>query len=192
MAMNRKHAQSSLEDLVRRHGVPPQPKVEVLASEVRSCFVPVYPRPQKEPDGLLGGIVVIWEFCLQLGDVQEFHDFLRKQEPLIAGSVSGLAKGVNYLGTYMQYAPGNPSYRTIWAYESLEVMGRAWTQALKKKDPKLYNAVRQLRAFWLRDPHRTEARWVPGRYYFDPAVDSGDGFAKLTLEAFKLNPARRS
>jgi hypothetical protein len=192
MVMSRKREQSRLEDVVRRQGVPPQPKVDVLASEVRSCLVAPCPPPVKpEPDGILGGVVVIWEFSLPLDDVQQFHDFLRQEEVYITESVKKLTQGAYYRGTYMLYGPGDPRYRTMWAYESLEAMGKAWSQALKSKSSNLYKAVRQLRAFWLRDPNRAEARWVPARYGFDPDQDHGDGFAKMTLDALKLHSARR-
>lgn len=189
--MSRKREQN-LEDLVRSHGVPPHPQVNVLASEVRSCLVAPCPPPVKpEPDGILGGVVVIWEFSLPLSDVQEFHDFLRKEEAYITESLKKLGHGAYYRGTYMGYGPGDPRYRTVWAYESLEGMGKAWSRALKGKSSNFYKAVRQLRAFWLRDPNRAEARWVPARYAFDPEHDYGDEFAKMTLDALKLHSGRR-
>jgi hypothetical protein len=190
--MSRKREQESLITLARRHGTPQPPKVDLLNSEVRTCMVVAWP-PPVEPgtDGLLGGIVVIWEFSLPYADVQAFHDFLRSAEHDIRDSVA--TRGVRYHGTYMEYAPGEPRYRTIWAYESMETMGSAWGDnengLLSKKDSPFYNILKQLRAFWLRDPNRSEARWVPARMYFDPNADHGDAFAKLTLDAAVNPPA---
>jgi hypothetical protein len=192
IAMSKKAEQSELEHLVRRHGVPQAPKVDPLESEVRSCIVASHPRPVKgDQEGVLGGIVEMSEFSLPLGDVQEFHEFLRQNEKYVTDSLNKAAPGALYLGTYMLYGPGNPHYRTVWAYESLEVMGKAWSKALQNRSSNFYKAVRQLRAYWLRDPERTEARWVPARFYFNLEEDLGDAFAKLTLDADKLNSARR-
>jgi hypothetical protein len=190
--MSRKHRQSRLEEIVRSQGAPQPPRVDVLASEVRSCLVAACPPdlPPGNPD-LLGGVVVIWEFTLQLTEVEAFHDFLRKQERYIAESLSKLDPDATYRGTYMQYAPGDPSYRTVWAYKSLETMCHVWEKAHKSKTSNFYKAAAQLRSYWLRDPDRREARWVPGRLYFDPEHDIGDGFAKLTLEAVKLLARRK-
>jgi hypothetical protein len=188
--MSSSRKQARIEDLVRRRGIPPKPTVDVLASEIRSCLVAgCPPLVEPEPDGLLGGIVVMWEYSLPLGDVQEFHKFLKKEEVYITESVKKL--GAYYRGTYMLYGPGDPRYRTIWAYKSLEIMCKVWSPAHLKTASNLYKVLRQLRAFWLRDPNRSEARWVPARHAFDPDHDHGDGFAKLTLEAFKLHSARR-
>jgi hypothetical protein len=188
--MSKKREQGSLGELVRRHGVPQSPKVDILVSEVRSCLVATSPPPVKpEPDGILGGMVVMWEFSIPLSNVQDFHDFLRQNETFISTSIGKLTKSAaSYRGTYMQYAPGDPRYRTIWAYESLEAMGKAWSDALRNRNSNFYKAVRQLRAFWLCDPLRSEARWVPGRYFYDRDKDFGDAFAKLTLDALNSSP----
>jgi hypothetical protein len=186
--MNRDREQESLVALVRRHGTPQQPRVDPLNSEIRSCLVASCP-PSLEPgtDGLLGGIVVIWEFSLPYADVQEFHNFLRDKEHDIRDSAA--TKGAFYHGTYMEYAPGEPRYRTIWAYASTEAMCRAWSTGAEGllTSSRFYNVTKQLRAYWLRDPNRSEARWVPARLYFDPEADYGDAFAKLTLDA-AVNP----
>jgi hypothetical protein len=58
-----------------------------------------------------------------------------------------------------------------------------WTKALKDTKSNFYKAVRQLRAFWLSDPDRDEARWVPAMSAFDADEDNGDAFARLTLDA---------
>jgi hypothetical protein len=185
MSIKRNH--SSLERIVRRRGVPQPPSVDVLVAEVRSCLVAASPAPVKpDTDGVLGGIVVMWEFTLAYEDVQEFHNFLRENERYITDALKKSTKAI-YRGTYMQYGPGEPRYRTVWAYESLDAMSTAWSSNLKTKSANLYNAVRRLRAYWLRDPDRSEQRWVPGRFYFDPGEDHGDGFAKLTLDATTLD-----
>jgi hypothetical protein len=91
----------------------------------------------------------------------------------------------------MEYAPGEPRYRTIWAYESMETMCSAWSDnedgLLSNKNSPFYSAMKQLRAYWLRDPNRSEARWTPAREYFNPTADLGDAIAKLTLDA-AVNP----
>jgi len=184
--MSGKREQEMLVSLVRRHGTPKAPKIDPLNAEIRSCLVAPCP-PSVEPgtDGLLGGIVVMWEFSLPFTDVQEFHNFLRDVEHDIRASAA--TQGALYHGTYMEYAPNAPRYRTIWAYESMETMCTAWADnevsLLSNKGSVFYSRLKQFRAFWLRDPNRTEARWVPAREYFNPTADNGDAFAKLTLDA---------
>ena len=193
--------QQRIEELLRRHGVTQQPSVEAFVSEVRSDDVPIYPPPvPPQPDGILGGIVVIWEFCLIPADVPEFHAFLRKSENFIGAGIRKLTAGANYRGTYLVLAgdeaccrPGavGVCYRVIWTYESQEAMAKAWTVVITDKKSNLYKAMIQLRSFWLRDPQRSEARVAPAGSFFDPAKDAGDAFAKLTFDAAKLATSRR-
>jgi len=186
--MGKKTQKSELEQIVRRHGLPQAPSVDPLQSEVRSCLVASHPRPVEDGiDGLLGGVVVMSEFSLPFSEIQGLHDFLRKNEAYIAESLKKIAKGALYRGTYMLYGAGQPRYRTVWSYDSIEMMGEVWSKALSDEGSNLYKAVRQLRAYWLRDPDRTEARWVPAYLFFDPKTDNGDAFAKLTIDADALN-----
>jgi hypothetical protein len=198
--MTKRNQKYSVQELVRRRGAPPRPEVNVLKSEVRSDDVPILPPPvPPQPDGLLGGIVVIWEFCVPHDDVQEFHEFLLESEDFIRGALLKVAKGAHYRGTYIQLTGRDaccrsnigPCYRTIWAYESLEAMARAWETALKEKNSNLFKFAARLRAFWLSDPDRTEGRFAPAFKFFDPKNDNGDAFSRLTLAAAKLNASRR-
>ena len=191
-----------IEALLRRQGVTQQSRVEPLVSEVRSDFVPVFPPPfPSAPNGILGGIVVIWQFCLAPEDAPEFHEFLRKTEDFIGTATLKSVEGANYRGTYMVLGGGDECcrptavgfcYRVIWSYESLDVMGKAWSPLAKEAKSNLYKAIVQLRSYWLRDPQRSEVRIAPAISFLDPEHDAGDGFAKLTLEAAKLVPERLS
>jgi hypothetical protein len=188
--------QRRVEELLRRYGTTQQPKVDALVSEVRSDDVPIIPPPvPPQPDGLLGGIVVIWQFCLAHGDVLEFHDFLRKNENFIGAGIARSTSGANYRGTYIVLAGGDACcrttatgscYRVIWTYESLDAMAKAWNFVVKDKKSNLYKMMVRLRAFWLRDPQRSEVRIAPAGNLFDPDKDAGDAFAKLTLDAAKV------
>src|SRR5436853_4887863 len=118
--MSTKRDHSSLERIVRRRGAPQPPSVDALVSEVRTCLVAACPAPlPPDSEGLLGGIVVMWEFSLPYADIQGFHDFLRENEAYITDALKK-TKGAVYRGTYMLYGSGDPSYRTVWAYESLD------------------------------------------------------------------------
>jgi len=183
--------QQQLEELVRNFGAPP--RVDALVSEVRSDFVPILPPPQKpHRESVLGAIVVQWEFSLPNEDVQEFHNFLRKSEKVIADAVKKTMLGAHYCGTYMQLAEGEAHYRTIWSYDSLDALAKSWNVGLKQKNSPFYKAVKQLRAYWLRDPQRVEGRYAPAANLHDPRKEvPGDAFGRLTLEASKLNPKRR-
>jgi hypothetical protein len=201
MIMAKKAELHRIEELLRRHGATQQPRVEAFVSEVRSDDVPCHPPPvPPEPDGILGGIVVIWEFCLTHADVPEFHNFLRKSENFIGAGIRKLTAGANYRGTYIVLAGGEACcrptavgvcYRVIWTYDSLDAMAKAWSVLIKDKKSNLYKAMILLRSFWLRDPQRSEVRIAPAGGFFDPEKDAGDAFAKLTLDAAKLSPSRR-
>jgi len=187
--MSKRREKTSLEDIIRQRGAPARPSVDAFVAEVRSCMVAPMPKPTpKKPDGLLGGILVMWEWSLPYSEADEFHEFIRKNENYITDSIKNMAKGAYYRGTYLHYGPGEPRYRTIWAYESPEVMAKVWTKALRDKNSNFYKAVRQLRTFWLMDPNRDEARWVPSIHAFDADEDNGDAFARLTLDA--ANPKK--
>jgi hypothetical protein len=188
--MSRKHRQDSLEEIVRSLGAPPPPTVDAMVPEVRSCMH-IIP-PALAPNDLLGGFVIMWDFTLSLSDVQSFHDFLRKEEKYIADSLKKLAGHPVYRGTYMLQGPGDPRYRTIWGYESAASMAKLWSTALRVKTSHLYRAVVTLRGFWLLDPQRSDTRWAPANFFFDPKEDHGDAFAKLTLDAAKLVLRKRS
>jgi hypothetical protein len=183
--MAKRNEQGKLEDLIRRQGMPQTARIETLVPEVRSCIVATRMKataPRSE--ATLGGLVVIWEYSLPLSEARGFHNNLRRDEEYIAASLKKLGKSNPYSGTYMLYGPGNPTYRTIWRYESLEAMDALWRTALGDKSSRLYVALRQLRSYWLRDPQRAEARWVPASgYLHDEDKDGGDAFAKLTLDA---------
>jgi hypothetical protein len=199
--MAKKTEQHRIEELLRRHGVTQQPSVQAFVSEVRSDDVPIYPPPVPLQAGaVLGGIVVIWQFCLPHADVQEFHDFLRKSENFVGVGLAKLTAGTAYRGTYMVLAGDEACcspmatgacYRVIWTYESLDAMAKAWGLVIKDRKSNLYKAIVQLRSYWLRDPQRSEARIAPAGNFFDPANDAGDAFAKLTLDAAKLGPSSR-
>lgn len=198
--MARKKQQRAVEELLRRHG-PQGPRVETLVSEVRSDDVPIVQEPKEPPpEEQLGGIVVIWEFCLPHSDIQEFHSFLHKNEKFLRGSLAKVAPGASYRGTYMLIAGGDACcrtistghcYRTIWTYESLDAMAKAWSPVLRDRKSNLFKAAAQLRAFWLRDPQRSEGRFAPAADFFGDK-DAGDSLAKLTLEAAKLNSRSKS
>jgi hypothetical protein len=193
-----------IEKMLRRQGVTQASKVEALVAEVRSDWVPHHPHPHPpKPQGILGGIVVIWQFCLPPEDMLIFHDFLRDNEDFIGTAVRNSMAGADYRGAYMVLSGGEECcrpnavgacYRVIWSYESLDAMSRAWSPVAKDLTSNLSKAIIELRAFWLRDPQRSEVTIAPAAELLDPKGDAGDGFAKLTLEAAKLaqQPQRSS
>jgi len=106
---------------------------------------------------------------------------------IIAASAAKAISADAYRGTYMEFGYGNPRYRTIWAYQSADAIDK-WATALKNDSSPFYAAMLKLRAFWMRDPDRSEARWVPASFYLDPN-DKGisDSIGKLTVAAAKMN-----
>jgi hypothetical protein len=171
-----------LELILRNRGRAQTPQVIAAASEIRSCLVAGNPEtlPPPRVDGLLGGCVIMWDYRIQLDRVQGFRSFLSDTEERIRENLSKASDDARYLGTYMRHAGGTPRFRTLWAYTSQEHMADVWKQVLDK-NPALAKDVIALRAYWLLDPDRTEARWIAARR--TPNHDYRDAFYELTLRA---------
>jgi hypothetical protein len=183
----------SLEELVRRHGVPQAPTVVAAVGEVRSNWT--FPHPPKKKGPLdvlfLGEIIIQWEFCVPLIEAGGLNDFLDKNEKFIATSAQKLMKGVNYRGTYFRLNYSGACYKTIWAYDTSQAAEDQWGLGLA--DRNFREAIKRLRAFWLLDPNRTEDMFGPAQLF--DALDkdgAGNPFVQLTLEAVKLNQRRAS
>jgi hypothetical protein len=181
--MRKKHDQKDLEQILRRRGSRQTPTVKPNVTEIRSCGVTGEPEPlpPDNKEGLLGGLLIIWEYCVDFDKVQAFHDFLRLKEGFITEALPKLEeKGSGrYLGTYMLHAGGTPRYRTLWAYSSREAMTKMW----RKAQGPIIEDVTQLRQYWLRDPARTEARWLPAKKLVQVDKDLGDAFLRITINA---------
>jgi hypothetical protein len=193
--MNKKYERRSLEELVRRHGVPQRPTVDVAIGEVRSNWTFPCPPTRKKPldDLFLGEIAIQWEFCLPVNDAGEFNEFLFKNEKFIADSAAKLMKGVHYRGTYFRLNFSGAYYTTIWAYDTCKAAEDQWQIGLANKN--FREVMKLLRAYWLRDPERVEKMFGPAQLFDTLDKDgSGDAFVSLTLEAAKHNlkrPARK-
>ena len=68
--------------------------------------------------------------------------FLHKNEKFLRGSLAKVAPGASYRGTYMLIAGGDACcrtistghcYRTIWSYESLDAMAKAWSPVQRQE-----------------------------------------------------------
>jgi hypothetical protein len=175
-----------LAELVRQYGTPDSPKAKVYVSEVRSDFVGEVQNPDRPVGDFVVGVYVIqWEYSLPLGEIQEFHEFLNKNERYISDSMKKLTRGAFYRGTYMLLENGEPRYRTLWAYDSLEAMGAIWKKALSDRNSNFYKAVKRLRGYWLR------VYGMPAAGLFKDSNTGGDAFALLTIDASKPGPASR-
>ena len=191
--MTNAEKREGLETLVRRRGVPPRSAVDALVSEIRSeskfCFPPL--GRDGTPAHAIGTVVVEWEFCLPLTDVEEFHRFLRDNENFIADATEKAMKGVHYRGTYYMLHKHGARYRTIWSYDDNDALEKEWRVGLKNRKSNFYKAVRQLCAFWLRDPQASEHSFAPANLFQDIAKDgAGNAFAALMIDAAKLGRPR--
>jgi hypothetical protein len=183
--MRKKHERKDLEQILRRRGSQQTPVVKPNVTEIRSCGVSGDPEPlPPDPEGLLGGLVIIWEFAVEFDIVDKFHQFLRDEENHLIVGLPALDPKARYVGTYMLHAGGTPRYRTLWAYESLKAMTDFW-QKEAKANGNMAKLASRLRAYWLRDPQRSEARWIPAQKALDEK-DHGDAFLKLTVKAQSL------
>ena len=191
--MPKQHDPKELGRILRRRGSRQHADVQPNVTEIRSCGVIGQPEPVPPGDGnLLGGLIIIWEFCLEdVTLVPRFHKLLRDIEvPLSEGLPNIEPKGAGrYLGTYMLNTGGVPCYRTLWAYRSLEDMTAIWAKATQAKSNVLDQAS-QLRAFWLSDPDRHEARYTPARNLYQDGKNLGDAFAWITVKVAQMGIPR--
>ncbi|QJR10446.1 hypothetical protein DSM104443_01510 [Usitatibacter rugosus] len=180
MAM--KSDKKDVEQILKRRGRDQSPQVAVSATEIRSCGVMGKPEPiPMGTPGVLGGIVIIWEFEVQFEDLPAFRTFLDNNEVLLRQGISTLDAQAQYLGTYMLHEGGTPYFRTIWAYKELQTMLDLWANLTSGN---VRNMVKELRSFWLKDPGRSEARWAPARRnIMGQNHDHDDAFTQLTVEA---------
>jgi hypothetical protein len=177
--MRTKHDRKDLEKILRRRGAQQTADVSPSVTEIRSCGVMGTPEPiPPGSQGVLAGLVIMWEFSVQFDQLRNFHDFLASDEDDLVAGMPNLDPGARYLGTYILHTGGTPRYRTIWAYSSLELMRSVWAAEVKRDGP-MAAIVTKLRMFWLRDPHRSEARWIPAK----KAMTEKDAFAELTIRA---------
>ena len=171
-------------EVVRTYGTPDSPAAAAYVFEVRSDAVPTCPKPPPKGCDYLGAITIHWDFSLALKDVKEFHDFLRKNEKYIADSTTALVAEASYRGTYILLANGDVRYRTIWVYDSHAALASVWKKAVSKPTSNFYKAVKKLRQYWLRDPNRSEGRYIPAAGVFDDDDEPcEDSFGQLTLDA---------
>ena len=189
--MRTRNDKKELTRMLKRRGAQQTPDVSASVTEIRSCGVMGRPEPLGlNTVGLLGGLVILWEFELEFDDLEAFGKFLDDNEAKI-GTAIGQSPNASYHGTYMLHAGGTPRFRTVWAYRSLDDMVAFWDAAMSNDDQKpLVKAVKTLRAYWLLDPNRSEARWLPARLQLDQK-DHGDAFAKLTRQAYDVSKTLR-
>lgn len=174
--------------ILRKRGSGQTPGISVSTTEIRSCGVMGNPEPvEVGTQGLLGGVVIMWEYEVQYEDLAAFRVFIDANEVFLEEAVRTLQPHARYLGTYALNEGGTPVFRTIWAYDELQTMLDMWADLA---DGNLKTAVKELRKYWLKDPGRHEARWTPARRAITgPGHDHMDGFAQLTIDAAEeLNP----
>jgi hypothetical protein len=180
MAM--KSDKKDVEQILKRRGRDQSPQVAVSATEIRSCGVMGKPEPiPLGTSGLLGGVVIIWEFEVQFEDLPAFRTFLTNNEVTLLQGIPNLSPDAKYLGTYMLHEGGTPCFRVMWAYKELQSMLDLWANP---NSANIKTIVMDLRKFWLKDLNRSEARWAPARRNVTGQNhDHEDAFTQLTIEA---------
>jgi hypothetical protein len=186
--MARRSDRKELDRILRRRGREQTAQVNPSVTEIRSCGVMGNPEPLPPGQGdLLGGLLIMWEYRVDYQHLQAFRDFIQGSEETIFVGIQNANIEARYLGTYMLHAGGTPCFRTMWAYTSQEFMTTFWaTQLATPGREELVNLVKTLRSYWLRDPHRIEARWVPARRVHPDEHDYADAFTQITVDACEL------
>lgn len=186
--MPKKTERTKVEELVRkRKRASAEQVAQPAPSTVRTC---VYLRFDgdvlrdeafaffRAPDVGIGSYVVIWEYAVDFQFQDDFHEFLRQSEQKIVDGLASINPDARYRGTYLRHSGGTPNYRTVWSYSSLDDMINTWAKAIAGAGGPLKDLAMQLRGYWLRDPQRQEARYLPAAAV---TIDARDGpFARMT------------
>lgn len=171
--------------LIAQTGRGEPPAVRTMRTEIRSneAFPPQPPPdpgppvvPQPIDECYLAYMIIEWCFRVSLDSVLEFNQWLRDNEPKL-WTIKDQLDGVHYRGTYVEVLNSDGIYRTFWTYQHPD-QHRNWS---KLSPGEIYDCVKTLRQWWLKDPNRCDRRYQPAHLFVgDPAIS---GFFKLTLEA---------
>jgi hypothetical protein len=139
---------SEFEDLkkaARERGNVEPPSVEIIEPEVRTgtqyaiAGAPAIELKGSTDDAYNLGAgnhsMTIWGFDAVLGREEEFHKWLRENEPKLADACP---EGVHYLGTYTADARaprGTGGYRTFWSEDGFDAMDRFGAEAGDPRSP---------------------------------------------------------
>ena len=108
-------------------------------------------------------VLAVWSFGVPFDQMDNLHLWLRANETALAGQLTDAMKDakdtVHYLGTYLNVDAGLPMYQTWWAYSSDEALETEAPWTKNKISKNLRDLIVQLRAFWARDPGRSESRF---------------------------------
>lgn len=158
--MKRRNDPESIARLISSAGGHRPPSIDVMKSELRSdSVIDIPPPPKKDPDPYY--IIIKWKFVVPLRRFDKFHDFLAKNETLIAADVDGLGVGATYAGTYAEVPHGNP-HQAFWAYRSTSAIA-AFKKALVAKPKSDLNKNLAVMVKLIDDPNLVMHRLVRGR-----------------------------
>ena len=141
--------------------------------------------------GQVSPVLAVWSFGVPFAEMDTLHQWLRLNEESLAGGLRGVmdkkpAKGdkVYYAGTYLNIDAGKPMYQTWWAYSSEKALETESAWIKPKLPPRVRDLVVQLRAFWVRDPGRSESRFGLASNYADlKSMDENPFMLGVTIEA---------
>lgn len=169
------------------------PSVKSLIPEIRSDlkWKPSQnpPAPFAVPNTAVF-VLAVWNFGVPFSELEALRTWLATNEARLAGLLQsemgkkGAADAkVFYLGTYLNIRNGSPMYQTFWGYTSEDGLENdtAWPNPFP---PALRDLIVELRAFWTRDPGRSESRLgLASSYDLDPQRNQVLG--KITHDAAK-------
>jgi hypothetical protein len=177
-----------IKSLVHRRGTPSPPQIEPLVAEVRTPDeLPIQP-PDPNLRFYEGFVLMVeWTFAVAYSDLEKFHLFLRDNEQSIADSCMNISnRDARYLGTWWIFGTGPKTYRTLWQYKSDQAITNL--KAGLRSSPNFRRTIKELRAYWAKDPGRAEYVYQPAALFSDlkgaSARASGvvDPLVELALE----------
>lgn len=141
-------------------------RVDTFLPEIRSDVKWRMTKGAKKPFAVpktVAPVLAVWNFGVPFDQMDSLHQWLRANEIALAGQLTDAMKNakdtVYYLGTYLNVDAGSPMYQTWWAYSSDEALETEAPWTKNKISRNLRDLIVQLRAFWVKDPGRSEARF---------------------------------
>lgn len=132
------------------------PSVDLLRSELRSDSgfeLPVEPTPSP-----FVYIIVKWKYHIRVAQLDKFHAFLMKAEPMLRADIAGLGVGASYMGTYAEL-PRCTTHQTFFTYDSVAGIDAFKAALSGKKKSELKGHMKTLGGF-IEDPTLTMHRLV--------------------------------
>lgn len=121
--------------------------------------------PERLGEHLLAVATVKWVFDVAAHRVQDFHEWLSRNEEYLAKELADAAIGVGYAGTFGVVDPASGydavrRYRTYWTFDSAAAL-EAWNPDADTSDAPHIQRANEIAAFWMEDRGSWEEIYIP-------------------------------